>query len=177
MPLEEIAFAQEFKTDAQKLEMQQKFNAGKLRVLVSGSQLETGFNGQKKLGLEAHLTVPWRPDQVEQRDGRILRQGNENPEVEIRRYVTQGRDGRPSFDSYMWQTLETKKKFISQVMAGNSEIRTMEDVVEAALTYAEVKAIATGNPLIMEKAEVDSRVSQLAEQKRSYLNQAHVHFW
>ncbi|HEY9644987.1 MAG TPA: SNF2-related protein [Chroococcidiopsis sp.] len=171
IPAAEIAFAQDFKTDAQKLEMQQKFNAGIIRVMISGAQLETGFNGQRKLGLESHLTVPWRPDQVEQRDGRILRQGNENSEVEIRRYVTQGRDGRPSFDSYMWQTLETKKKFISQVMAGNSEIRTIEDVSEAALTYAEVKAIATGNPLIMEKAEVDNRVSQLAAQKRSYLNQ------
>jgi len=171
VPANEIAFAQDFKTDVQKLEMQQKFNAGKIRILISGPQLETGFNGQKKLGLESHLTVPWRPDQVEQRDGRILRQGNENPEVEIRRYVTQGRDGRPSFDSYMWQTLETKKKFISQVMAGNSEVRTMADVAGAALTYAEVKAIATGNPLIMEKAEVDNRVSQLAAQKRSHLNQ------
>ena len=167
----EIAFAHDFKTDAKKLEMQQKFNAGKIRVLISGAQLETGFNGQKRLGLESHLTVPWRPDQVEQRDGRILRQGNQNPEVEIRRYVTQGKGGRPSFDSYMWQTLETKKKFTSQVMAGNSEVRTMEDIAGAALTYAEVKAIATGNPLIMEKAEVDNRVSQLAAQKRSHLNQ------
>ena len=171
IPASEIAFAQEFKTDAKKLEMQQKFNAGKIRVLISGSQLETGFNGQKKLGLESHLTVPWRPDQVEQRDGRILRQGNENPEVQVRRYVTQGRGGRPSFDSYMWQTLETKKKFIAQVMAGNSEVRTMEDVAGAALTYAEVKAIATGNPLIMEKATVDNQISLLAAQKRSHLNQ------
>lgn len=171
IPANEIAFAQDFKTDAQKLEMQQQFNAGKIRILISGPQLETGFNGQKRLGLESHLTVPWRPDQVEQRDGRILRQGNENPEVEIRRYVTQGKGGRPSFDSYMWQTLETKKKFISQVMAGNSEMRSMEDISEAALTYAEVKAIATGNPLIMEKATIDNQVSQLAAQKRSHLNQ------
>ena len=171
VPAAEIAFAHDFKTDAKKLEMQQKFNAGRIRVLISGAQLETGFNGQKRLGLESHLTVPWRPDQVEQRDGRILRQGNQNPEVEIRRYVTQGKGGRPSFDSYMWQTLETKKKFTSQVMAGNSEVRTMEDIAGAALTYAEVKAIATGNPLIMEKAEVDNRVSQLAAQKRSHLNQ------
>ena len=171
IPASEIAFAQDFKTDAKKLEMQQKFNAGKIRVLISGPQLETGFNGQKKLGMESHLTVPWRPDQVEQRDGRIMRQGNENPAVQIRRYVTQGRGGRPSFDSYMWQTLETKKKFISQVMAGNSEVRSMEDVAGAALTYAEVKAIATGNPLIMEKATVDNQIAQLSAQKRSHLNQ------
>lgn len=171
IPASEVAFAQDFKTDAKKLEMQQKFNAGKIRVLISGPQLETGFNGQKKLGLESHLTVPWRPDQVEQRDGRIMRQGNENPEVQIRRYVTQGRGGRPSFDSYMWQTLETKKKFVSQVMAGNSEVRSMEDVAGAALTYAEVKAIATGNPLIMEKATIDNQIAQLSAQKRSHLNQ------
>ena len=174
IPPNEIAFAQDFKSDAKKLEMQQKFNAGKIRVMISGSQLETGFNGQKKLGLESHLTVPWRPDQVEQRDGRILRQGNENSEVQVRRYVTQGRGGRPSFDSYMWQTLETKKKFISQVMAGNSEVRTMEDVAGAALTYAEVKAIATGNPLIMEKATVDNQISLLTAQKRSHLNQQYA---
>ena len=171
IPAAEIAFAQYFKTDAKKLEMQQKFNAGKIRILISGAQLETGFNGQRKLGLESHLTVPWRPDQVEQRDGRIMRQGNDNAEVQIRRYVTQGRGGRPSFDSYMWQTLETKKKFVAQVMAGNSEVRTMEDVADAALTYAEVKAIATGNPLIVEKAAVDSQVYQFAAQKRSHLNQ------
>lgn len=170
IPAEAIAFAQDYKTDAKKLQLQQEFNSGKIHAIISGSQLETGFNGQKRLGRVSHLTVPWRPDQVEQRDGRILRQGNTNPEVEVFRYVTQGRDNRPSFDSYSWQTLETKKKFISQIMTGESDVRSIEDVGEAALTYAEVKAIATGNPLIMEKATVDNTVSQLSMQKKSYIN-------
>ena len=170
MPAEKIAFVQDYKTDAKKLELQQKFSEGKIHLLISGAQLEVGFNGQKKLALESHLTPPWRPDQIEQRDFRILRQGNENAEVSIRRYVTQGRNNRPSFDAYKFQTLETKKKAIAQIMSGKSEVRSIEDVSDSAMTYAEVKAIATGNPLIMEKAEVDNRVSQLSMLRKSHLN-------
>jgi hypothetical protein len=103
-----------------------------------------------------HLDAPWRPADVEQREGRILRQGNKNPSVQIYRYVTEG-----SFDAYMWQTLETKAKFINQIMTGDTHVRRVEDIDSAVLTYAEVKAIASGNPLVMEKASVDSEVARL----------------
>ncbi|MGG6297781.1 DEAD/DEAH box helicase family protein [Leptolyngbya sp. AN02str] len=173
MPADQIAFAQDAKSDAQKLKLQQKFNNGDVYLIISGQQLETGFNGQKRLKYLSTLTPPWRPDQIEQAEGRALRQGNQNESVVICRYVTQGRNSRPSFDGYNWQTLETKKKSIDQVMAGNSELRSVEDCSEAALTFAEVKAIATGNPLILEKAEIDNQVSQLASLKRSHLNTAY----
>jgi hypothetical protein len=104
-----------------------------------------------------HLDAPWRPADVEQREGRILRQGNTNPEVQILRYVTE-----QSFDAYMWQTLETKARFIAQVMTGESGLRRIEDVDGAALTYAEVKAIASGNPLVIEKARLDAELGRLS---------------
>src|SRR4030095_12818359 len=104
-----------------------------------------------------HLDAPWRPADVEQREGRILRQGNANPEVQIYRYVTE-----QSFDAYSWQTLETKAKFIAQVMTGESDLRRIEDVDGTALTYAEVKAIASGNPLVIEKASIDAEVARLS---------------
>lgn len=172
IPPAEIAFAQNFKTDAQKLELQQKFNAGTISILISGAQLETGFNGQRKLGRISHLTVPWRPDQIEQRDGRGLRQGNENKSIEIFRYVTQGRNGQPGMEGYLWQTLQTKEQYISQAMRGSGQ-RQMEDISEAALSYSEIKAIATGDPRIMEKATVDNKITELSAQKRSYLNSQH----
>ncbi|MBW4651698.1 MAG: DEAD/DEAH box helicase family protein [Kaiparowitsia implicata GSE-PSE-MK54-09C] len=170
MPADQIVFAQDAKSDAQKLKLQQKFNSGDIHLLISGQQLETGFNGQQRLKYLSTLTPPWRPDQIEQAEGRALRQGNQNESVVIRRYVTQGRNNRPSFDGYNWQTLESKKKSIDQIMAGNSEVRSVDDLSDAALTFAEVKAIATGNPLILEKAEIDNQVSQLSSLKRSHLN-------
>jgi predicted nucleic acid-binding Zn-ribbon protein len=115
-----------------------------------------GTNVQERLIAEHHLDAPWRPADVEQREGRILRQGNTNPEIEIHRYVTE-----ESFDAYMWQTLETKAKFIAQVMTGESNLRRIEDVDGAALTYAEVKAIASGNPMVIEKAGVDAEIARL----------------
>ena len=170
VPESAIAFAQDYKTDAKKLQLQQNFNKGKIAILISGAQLETGFNGQRKLARISHLTVPWRPDQIEQRDGRMIRQGNENDVVESRRYVTQGRNGQPGIDGYFWQTLETKAGFIAQVMKGSTDIRRMSDVSTEALNYSEIKAIATGNPLIMEKATLDNTIRQLSAQKRSHTN-------
>src|SRR5207302_5064699 len=109
---------------------------------------------------------PWRPRDIEQREGRILRQGNGNREVEIYRYVTEG-----SFDAYMWQTLETKARFIQQVMSGRVTVREAEDLESGALSYAEIKAIASGNPLVMEKVRIDTEVRKLDMLKASHLNQ------
>ena len=105
-----------------------------------------GTNVQKRLIAEHHLDIPWRPSDIEQREGRILRQGNENSKVQIYRYVTEN-----TFDSYMWQTIENKQRFISQIMTSKSPVRSCEDVDETALSYAEIKALATGNPHIKEK--------------------------
>jgi len=129
---------------------------------------------QTRLVALHHLDAPWRPCDVEQREGRILRQGNECEDVEIFRYVTQG-----SFDSYMWQTLETKARFIAQVMKGDKGIRSLEDVESAALSYAEVKALASGNPLVIEKAGVDAEVAKLSTlfsvwRNQRYANQSEV---
>jgi hypothetical protein len=117
----------------------------------------TGANVQERLIALHHLDAPWRPADVEQREGRILRQGNTNAEVQIYRYVTE-----QSFEAYMWQTLETKAKFIGQVMTGESDLRRIEDVDGTALTYAEVKAIASGNPMVIEKARIDAEIARLS---------------
>jgi hypothetical protein len=122
-----------------------------------------GTNVQTRLVALHHLDSPWRPADIEQREGRIVRQGNQNEYVKIFRYVTEG-----SFDAYMWQTLETKCRFIAQVMTGDATVRRAEDVDSAALTYAEVKAIASGNPLVIEKATVDAEVMRLTRLKRQH---------
>ena len=122
-----------------------------------------GTNVQKRLVALHHLDAPWRPADIEQREGRILRQGNQNEYVKIFRYVTEG-----SFDAYMWQTLETKCRFIAQVMNGDATVRRAEDVDAAALTYAEVKAIASGNPLVIEKATIDAEVMRLTRLKKQH---------
>jgi hypothetical protein len=128
--------------------------SGKKRVLLGSTQkMGAGMNVQERLVALHHLDAPWRPADVEQREGRILRQGNQNKTIQIYRYVTEG-----SFDAYMWQTLETKAKFIHQVMTGDTHIRHIEDIDSRALTYAEIKAIASGNPLVIEKASVDAEV-------------------
>ena len=157
LPAEEIAFIQDFDSDVQKHVLFKEVKAGKIRVLVGSTQkMGAGTNVQERLIAEHHLDPPWRPADVEQRDGRILRQGNQNAIVQIFRYVTEG-----SFDAYMWQTLETKARFINQVMTGDTHIRHIEDIDSRALTYAEVKAIASGNPLVMEKATVDAEIARL----------------
>lgn len=152
VPSAEIAFIQDYDSDAAKLSLFRDVRAGKVRVLFGSTQkMGSGTNVQERLIALHHFDAPWRPADVEQREGRILRQGNKNSVIQIFRYVTEG-----SFDAYMWQTLETKAKFIAQVMSGDMTIRRLEDLDSAALTYAEVKAIASGNPLVIEKAQVDA---------------------
>jgi hypothetical protein len=137
---------------------------GKVHVLLGSTpKMGEGTNVQKRLVALHHLDAPWRPADIEQREGRILRQGNENKYVKIFRYVTEG-----SFDAYMWQTLETKCRFIAQVMNGDATVRRAEDVDAAALTYAEVKAIASGNPLVIEKATIDAEVMRLTRLKKQH---------
>lgn len=157
VPLEQIAFIHDYDSDRAKEALFKSVRDGEVRILFgSTSKMGVGTNVQTRLVALHHLDAPWRPADVEQRDGRIERQGNLNGTVRIFRYVTEG-----SFDSYIWQTLETKAKFIAQVMAGDAETRTMEDVALAALSYAEVKALASGNPLVIEKAGIDAEVMRL----------------
>jgi N12 class adenine-specific DNA methylase len=165
VPVAEIAFIQDHDSDAAKLLLFQDVRAGRVRILFGSTQkMGTGTNVQQRLVALHHLDAPWRPADVEQREGRILRQGNQNPEVQIYRYVTE-----ESFDAYMWQTLETKARFISQVMTGETELRRIEDVDGAALTYAEVKAIASGNPMVIEKASIDAEVARLSRLRTQHI--------
>lgn len=158
VPAAEIQFIQDHDSDAAKVALFKDVRAGKVRVLVgSTAKMGAGTNVQAKLVALHHLDAPWRPADIEQREGRIKRQGNENKTVRIFRYVTEG-----SFDAYMWQVLETKAKFIAQVMTGQSTARRIEDLDAPALTYAEVKVIASGNPMVIEKAKVDAEVMKLA---------------
>jgi N12 class adenine-specific DNA methylase len=158
VPAGEIAFIQEADSDAAKLQLFRDVRAGKVRILIGSTQkMGTGANVQERLIALHHLDAPWRPADVEQREGRILRQGNLNPEVQIYRYVTEH-----SFDAFLWQTLETKARFIGQVMTGETDLRRIEDIDGAALTYAEVKAVASGNPIVIEKARVDAEVARLS---------------
>lgn len=164
VPSEEIAFIQDYDEDAAKASLFKNVREGKVRILIGSTpKMGEGTNVQKRLVALHHLDAPWRPADIEQRDGRILRQGNTNEFVEIFRYVTEG-----SFDAYMWQTLETKCRFIAQVMTGDATMRRAEDVDAAALTYAEVKAIASGNPLVIEKASVDAEVLRLTRLKKQH---------
>ena len=161
---DQIAFIQDFDDDTAKASLFKAVREGKVRVLLgSTAKMGEGTNVQKRLVALHHLDAPWRPADIEQREGRILRQGNENEYVKIFRYVTEG-----SFDAYMWQTLETKCRFIAQVMNGDATVRRAEDVDSAALTYAEVKAIASGNPLVIEKAHVDAEVMRLTRLKKQH---------
>ena len=157
IPEGEIAFIQDYDSDAAKAALFKDVRSGRVRILFgSTAKMGSGTNVQARLVALHHLDAPWRPADVEQREGRILRQGNTNAEVRIYRYVTES-----SFDAYMWQTLETKAKFIAQIMTGDTSLRRLEDVDGSALTYAEVKAIASGNPLVIEKAGVDEEVARL----------------
>ena len=164
IPPREIAFIQDFDSDASKLALFRDVRSGKVRVLFGSTQkMGSGTNVQERLIALHHLDAPWRPADVEQREGRILRQGNKNSTVQVYRYVTEG-----SFDAYMWQTLETKAKFIAQVMSGDMTVRRLEDLDSAALTYAEVKAIASGNPLVIEKAQVDAELMRLTRLRSAH---------
>jgi hypothetical protein len=158
IPEREIAFIHDAGTDVQKATLFKAVREGRVRVLLgSTGKMGVGTNVQTRLVALHHLDAPWRPCDVEQREGRILRQGNECEEVEIFRYVTE-----QSFDAYMWQTLETKARFIAQVMRGDKGLRAIEDVELATLSYAEVKALASGNPMVIEKAGVDAEVAKLS---------------
>jgi N12 class adenine-specific DNA methylase/2'-5' RNA ligase len=170
IPAKEIAFIHDYDTDAKKKALFQKVNSGEIRILMGSTEkMGAGMNVQKKLIALHHLDAPWRPSDIEQREGRILRQGNENKEVEIYRYVTKG-----SFDAYMWQTLEAKARFIAQVMRGDTSVRTAEDVEGAALTYAEIKGIASGNPKVVEKIQTDMEVRRLDSLRAAYQNQLYA---
>ncbi|QDL38537.1 Eco57I restriction-modification methylase domain-containing protein [Rhodoferax sediminis] len=170
LPDKEIAFVHDADTDIQKAALFKAVREGRVRVLLgSTAKMGVGTNVQTRLCALHHLDAPWRPCDVEQREGRILRQGNECEDVEIFRYVTEG-----SFDSYMWQTLETKARFIAQVMKGDKGIRSLEDVELATLSYAEVKALASGNPLIIEKAGVDAEVAKLSTLFSLWRNQRYA---
>ena len=164
---DDIAFVHDAKTDKQREDLFEKVREGTVRILLgSTSKLGTGTNVQDKLIAVHHLDCPWRPSDIEQRDGRILRQGNQNEEVELYRYVTKG-----SFDSYLWQIQEQKLKYITQVMTGKSISRSCEDSDETVLSAAEVKAIATSNPLLSEKMEVDNEVVRLKILKANWTNE------
>ncbi|RKJ18713.1 DUF3849 domain-containing protein [bacterium D16-50] len=167
VPPEEIAFIHEANTELRKAELFGKVRSGQVRFLLGSTQkMGAGTNVQDRLIALHHLDVPWRPSDIEQQEGRILRQGNLNPKVKIFRYVTEG-----TFDSYSWQLIENKQKFIGQIMTSKSPVRSCEDVDEAALTYAEVKALATGNPYIKEKMDLDIQVSKLKIMKGNHTSQ------
>lgn len=164
VPEAEIAFAHDAETHAARAKLAQDVRAGRIRIVIGSTQkLGVGVNIQTRLIAIHHLDAPWRPADIEQRDGRIERQGNMNEVVRIYRYVTEG-----SFDAYMWQTLETKAKFIAQIMTGETTVRTAEDLEMAALSYAEVKALASGNPMVIEKAGVDAEVAKLCVMKAAH---------
>lgn len=170
VPETEIAFIHDAKTEAQKAALFTNVRSGNVRILLgSTAKMGAGTNVQKRLIAEHHLDIPWRPSDIEQREGRILRQGNENDKVDIFRYVTEN-----TFDSYMWQTIESKQKFISQIMTSKSPVRSCEDVDETALSYAEIKALATGNPYIKEKMDLEIEVSRLKLVKANYLSQKYM---
>lgn len=167
VPPEEIVFIHEANTELRKAELFGKVRSGQVRFLLGSTQkMGAGTNVQDRLIALHHLDVPWRPSDIEQQEGRILRQGNLNPKVKIFRYVTEG-----TFDSYSWQLIENKQKFIGQIMTSKSPVRSCEDVDEAALTYAEVKALATGNPYIKEKMDLDIQVSKLKLMKANHTSQ------
>ena len=167
IPKEEIAFIHEYNTEAKKAELFAKVRAGQVRILMGSTpKLGAGTNVQDRLIALHHLDCPWKPSDLEQQEGRILRQGNLNDKVKIFRYVTEN-----TFDAYMWQILENKQKFISQIMTSKSPVRACEDVDDTALSYAEIKALATGNPYIKEKMDLDVQVSKLKLLKANHTSQ------
>src|SRR4029434_5203550 len=170
MPREQIAAIGDADTDAKKQALFEKVRAGVVRVLIGSTQkMGTGTNVQKRLVALHHLDAPWKPAEVEQCDGRILRQGNTNEEVSIFRYVTEG-----SFDAYMWQALETKARFINQVMTGDSAVRQDEDIGSQEMSYAEVKAIASGNPAVLTLAEADAELKRLTILKKHHADEQYL---
>lgn len=167
VPDKEIAFIHDANTKKQKAELFSKVRSGQVRFLLgSTAKMGAGTNVQTRLIALHHIDVPWRPSDIEQQEGRILRQGNQNERVKIFRYVTEN-----TFDSYSWQLIENKQKFIGQIMTSKSPVRSCDDVDEAALSYAEVKALATGNPYIKEKMTLDTEVAKLKLLKANFKSQ------
>jgi N12 class adenine-specific DNA methylase len=170
IPRAQIAVIGDAASDAKKRALFDQVRSGQVRVLLgSTTKMGTGTNVQKRLVALHHLDCPWKPAEIEQREGRILRQGNENEQVTIYRYVTEG-----SFDAYMWQALETKAKFIGQVMTGDNALRRAQDVGGEALSYAEVKAIASGNPAVLTLAEADAELQRLAVLARNHADEQYL---
>ena len=167
VPPEEIAFIHDANTEVKKKELFAKVRAGQVRVLIgSTAKMGAGTNCQDRLIALHDLDCPWRPGDLEQRSGRIVRQGNMNPDVQIYRYATEG-----TFDSYLWQTVENKQKFISQIMTSKSPVRSCDDIDEAALSYAEIKALCAGDPAIKEKMDLDVDVARLRLMKADHQSQ------
>ena len=167
IPKEEIAFIHEYNTETKKADLFAKVRTGQVRILMGSTpKLGAGTNVQDRLIALHHLDCPWKPSDLEQQEGRILRQGNQNDKVKIFRYVTEN-----TFDAYMWQILENKQKFISQIMTSKAPVRACEDVDDTALSYAEIKALATGNPYIKEKMDLDVQVSKLKLLKANHTSQ------
>lgn len=170
IPEDEIAFIHTADSEAKKKELFAKVRAGQVRILMGSTQkMGAGTNVQDRLIALHDLDCPWRPSDLQQRLGRIVRQGNENEEVEIFRYVTEG-----TFDAYLYQLVENKQKFIAQIMTSKAPVRVADDVDETALSYSEIKALATGNPLIIEKCNLDMEVARLNMLKASHLNQVYA---
>ena len=166
IPDKEIAFIHDANTEAKKTDLFGKVKSGQVRFLIgSTAKMGAGTNVQDRLIALHHLDIGWKPSDLEQREGRIIRQGNHNKKVKIFRYVTES-----TFDSYMWQLIENKQKFISQIMTSKAPVRSCEDVDEAALSYAEVKALATGNPAVKEKMALDVDVAKLKLLKANHMN-------
>lgn len=170
IPEEEIAFIHDANTDARKQELFNKVRRGQVRVLIGSTQkMGAGTNCQDRLIALHDLDCPWRPSDLIQRSGRIIRQGNKNTEVDIYRYVTEG-----TFDAYLYQLVENKQRFISQIMTSKTPVRFAEDIDETALSYAEIKALAAGNPDIIEKTELDTQVAKLKLLKQNYLSEKYA---
>jgi N12 class adenine-specific DNA methylase len=170
IPRQQIAAIGDADSDAKKRALFDLVRAGQVRVLIGSTQKTgTGTNVQKRLVALHHLDAPWKPAEVEQREGRILRQGNDNDEVAIYRYVTEG-----SFDAFMWQALETKARFVNQVMAGGNTARRAEDIGGQELSYAEVKAIASGNPAVLTLAEADAELQRLAVLRKNHADEQYL---
>lgn len=170
IPEEEIAFIHDANTDVRKQELFNKVRRGQVRVLIGSTQkMGAGTNCQDRLIALHDLDCPWRPSDLIQRSGRIIRQGNKNPEVDIYRYVTEG-----TFDAYLYQLVENKQRFISQIMTSKTPVRFAEDIDETALSYAEIKALAAGNPDIIEKTELDTQVAKLKLLKQNYLSEKYA---
>ena len=170
IPENEIAFIHSADTEVKKKELFAKVRKGEIRILMgSTSKMGAGTNVQKKIKAIHHLDVPYRPSDLQQQDGRGIRQGNENEEIDIYNYVTEG-----TFDAYMYQMLQRKQEFISQIMTSKAIVRSADDIDEKALSYAEIKALAAGNPLIVRKTELDNKVAKLKLLKQNHLNQIYA---